>query len=331
MDFSALEKELSQEPAFRLKQAKKAVFRDLIEDWRKLTVFSALLREKLAAACPLSIKAEIFESADQETIKALIELEDSLKVETVLMRHGGRNTVCVSSMVGCPLACEFCATGKMGFKRHLTAGEIAEQVLFFARLLNQNRQRVNNVVFMGMGEPLLNYDNVLAASRLFNDKDGINIGARHISISTVGIVPGLEKLAQEKLQINLAISLHFPSDAQRSEFMPVNKKYSLAEVLAAVGQYLEKTKRKVMFEYIMIKDVNDGSRQARELTRILQRFRKGLFMVNLISYNPTGIFKPSAAEKIKDFRRILENQGIETTQRYRFGRGIKAACGQLVS
>lgn len=330
------------EPSFRLKQAKKAVFQDLIDDWQQASVLPLALRQRLSTECHLEIKAETFVSDDpvpeqarygagKKTIKAVIHLEDDLKVETVLMRYKDRNTVCVSSMVGCPLGCEFCATGQMGFKRNLTADEIIEQVLFFNRYLKKEKQRVNSVVFMGMGEPFLNYDNVLGAVRILNDKECFNIGARHISVSTVGIIEGIQKLTEESLQVNLAISLHAPNDELRAKIMPVNKKYPLAKVLTAVGDYLKATKRKVMFEYIMIKGINDDLGLARELAKLLSVFPKSLLMVNLISYNPTGIFKPAPGDRIKQFRQILKEQGIETTQRYRFGQGIKAACGQLAS
>lgn len=331
MDINCLEKTLLGEPSFRLNQAKKAVFQDLIGNWQQVSVLPLALRQRLAAECSLEIRAETFVSDNKETVKALIALNDGLKIETVLMRHKDRNTICVSSMVGCPLACEFCATGKMGFKRNLTADEIVEQVLFFNRYLKKEKQKVNSVVFMGMGEPFLNYDNVLGAIRVLNGREYFSIGARHISISTVGVVEGIRKLTEESLQVNLAISLHAPNDGLRTKIMPVNKKYPLEQLLAAVKQYLAKTKRKVMFEYIMIKGVNDAPELARELIRLLLVLPKSWFMVNLISYNPTGIFKPASGDRIKEFRQILETHGIETTQRYRFGRGIKAACGQLVS
>jgi len=188
--------------------------------------------------------------------------------------------------------------------------------------------RVTNVVFMGMGEPFLNYDNVLEAIRILNDKDGFNLGARHISISTVGITEGIEKLAKEKLQINLAISLHAPNNKLRSRLMPINKVYPIEKILAAVDGYIKKTKRRVMFEYLMIDGVNDSEREAEELAKIL---KKSLYFVNLISFNPIGHskFKPSLGWKIKKFKEIFKKAGIPVTQRHRFGREIKAACGQL--
>ena len=344
MDFVNLEKILAKEPKYRLKQAKTAIFNDLIEGWGLAKTLPQKLRDKLKENCPLEIDAAIFPSKDG-TIKIHLALRDGLKIESVLLRHGSasspqarRNTVCVSSQAGCPLGCQFCLTGQMGFKRNLNYSEIAEQVLFFARLLKKEGGKVTNVVFMGMGEPFLNYDNVLKAIRVLNAQDGFNLGARHFSISTVGITEGIEKLAQENLQVNLAISLHAADDGLREKIVPINKKYPLQKILAAAGDYIKKTKRRVMFEYIMIKDVNDSDEQAKKLGELLKNMP--LSFVNLISYNftplenssltgPTGIFKPSLPEKIKKFKEILEKGGISVTQRHRFGQDVRAACGQL--
>jgi len=317
---------LKNEPKFRLKQVKQAVFCDLIENWSEARALPKSLQEKLQKEVSLDIKAEVFASDNEEVVKTLIILEDGLKVEAVLMRHKDRNTVCVSSQVGCPLNCSFCATGKLGFKRNLSSDEIAGQILFFNRYLKKEKQRVSNVVFMGMGEPFLNYENVMGAIKILNDKDGLNIGVRKISISTAGIVEGIEKLAQENIDVNLAISLHAPNDELRKKLMPVANKYSIAEILEAVNEYIELTNRKVMFEYIMIKDVNDSEAQAEELARLMNH---KLYMVNLISYNATGIFRPSSPEHIKEFKKVLEDYGIEVTQRYKLGRGVRGACGQL--
>ncbi len=318
---------LKNEPSYRLKQIKHSLFVDLINDWQEATTLSKELREKLSKNLPISIEEESLVSDDQKTIKTLLTLEDGQKIEAVLMRHtGNRNTVCLSSQVGCPLACEFCATGKLGFTRNLSSFEMVAQLLFFSRLLKKEEQRVTNVVFMGMGEPFLNYDNVLEAVRILNDKDGLNIGARKISISTAGIVEGIERLTKEKLQINLAISLHSAKDELRSELMPVNSKYSLQKVVGVVKDYVNKTKRRVMFEYVMIDGINDRQSDANALAKIM---KDEFYFVNLISYNPTGIFKPSSGAKIKRFKELLTAQGVEVTQRYRFGDNIKAACGQL--
>ena len=329
MNLDKLADILSKGPNFRNVQVKKALFEDLIEDWSQAKTLPVDLREELNKKCPLRIDVQATVSEEESSVKALIVLSDGLKIETVLMRHqDGRNTVCVSSQVGCPLGCAFCATGKIGFKRNLKDFEIIEQVLFFSRYLKSKKEKVTNIVFMGMGEPFLNYDNVLKAIRILNDKEGLNLGARHFSISTVGIVEGIKKLSEEKLQVNLAISLHASDDKLRTQIMPINKKYPLREVLEAVDEYIAKTNRKVMIEYIMIKGKNDSDENARALAKLV---RKPLYFLNLISCNSTGIFEGADQERIKSFKAILEKNKVVVTQRYRFGRDIKAACGQLAA
>ena len=248
MDLSNLEKVLEGEPKYRLKQAKEAVFKNFISDWSEATFFTKDLRDKLNKECPLEIKADVLVSKKEDSVKARITIEGGFMIETVLMRHkdplrpetSGRNTVCVSSQVGCPLGCLFCATGKMGLKRSLTSDEIIEQVLFFNRYLKSENQTVTNITYMGMGEPFLNYDNVLESVKVFNDYKYFNIGVRSISISTAGIIEGIKKLSEEKLHVNLAISLHAPSEKLRSSLMPISKKYHLSDVLKAVDEYIEK-------------------------------------------------------------------------------------------
>jgi 23S rRNA (adenine2503-C2)-methyltransferase len=340
MDISKLEKILENEPKYRLKQAKEAVFKNFISDWSEATFFAKDLRDRLNKECPLLIKADVLVSKEEDSVKARIILKDGLLIETVLMRHAdGRNTVCVSSQVGCPLGCLFCATGKMGFRRNLTADEIIEQVIFFERYIKNLKEPygeqaikiknyVTNVTFMGMGEPFLNYENVLKSIRILNDKEYFNIGARSISVSTAGIIEGIKKFSDEGLQLNLAISLHAPNDKLRSSLMPINKKYPLKEVLKAVDDYIKKTNRKVMFEYVLIKNVNDSDQCAKELAKIMG---KKLYFVNLILYNPTGSFKPSDTKRVGNFKTILKKSKINFSQRYRFGNDIKAACGQFAA
>jgi len=326
MDLIQLNKILEKEPSYRIKQVKLALYDGLIKNWNEVKTLPLSLRDTLNKECPLSIDAQVLASKDKNTIKALITLKDDLKIETVLMKHkDGRNTVCVSSQVGCPLNCAFCATGKLGFERNLGTFEIVEQVLFFSRHL-KGKGRVSNVVFMGMGEPFLNYDNVIESIKILNDKDSLNIGARHISISTAGVIEGINRLSEEKLQINLSVSLHAPNNDLRSELMPINDKHSIEELLESVDDYINKTNRKVMFEYLMLKDVNDSNIQAQELARLM---RSPLYFLNLIEYNPTGVFEPSI--RMKEFKELLEKRGVQVTQRYRFGQNIQAACGQLVS
>ena len=327
MELEDLKSLLAKEPVYRFKQAKKALFCDLIGNWQEATCLSLALRDELNAKFPIGYGVKYSISESKDSIKALIVLKDGLKIETVLMRHeDGRNTVCVSSQVGCPLECVFCATGKMGFKRNLEALEIIEQVLLFGRYLKKEKQRVTNVVFMGMGEPFLNYENVLSAISILNDKEGFGLGQRRFSISTIGIVEGIERLAQEKLQVNLAISLHAPEDNLRLKIVPSAKKYPIRDILRAVDNYIKKTRRRVMLEYLMIKDLNDSQKDAEKLASIACR---PLCFVNLISYNPTGIFKSSPQARIKKFKEFLSDRGVSVTQRFRFGEDIDAACGQL--
>lgn len=336
MDLKKFQRSFDNEPKYRLNQATKSLFQDLIKNWQEAIGLPLALREKLDKEFPIEIKAEVFTSKDKNTVKTLITLGDGLEVETVLMRHADkRNTVCVSSQVGCPMGCSFCATGKMGFKRNLEIWEILEQILFFARYLKLTTsevvnfdKKITNVVFMGMGEPFLNYQNVMAAIKILNDKNGFNLGARHISISTVGVVEGIERLADEDLQINLAISLHAPDNETRSKIMPANKNYPIENILKAVDAYIKKTNRQVMFEYLMLKGVNDSEEHAKSLAKLM---KKPLYMVNLIAYNPTGIYDPSPASQIKKFKEILEHEGITVTQRHEFGQDIGGACGQLAT
>ena len=328
MDLSNLEKVLENEPKFRLKQANEAIFKNFISDWSEATFFTKDLRDKLNKECPLGIKADVLVSKKDDSVKARIILKDNLQIETVLMRHAdARNTVCVSSQVGCPLGCLFCATGKMGFKRNLTAEEILEQVIFFERYLNKTG-RVTNVTFMGMGEPFLNYENVLKSIKILNSKEYFNIGARSISVSTSGITEGIKKLAESGLPVNLAISLHAPNNKLRSEIMPISRKYPLENVLEFVDSYIKQTKRKVMFEYVLIKNLNDSNECAKELAKLMG---KKLYFVNLILYNATGIFRPSETKRVESFKAILKKAGINFVQRYRFGDDIQAACGQFAT
>lgn len=332
MNIDKIKQVIKNEPSYRMKQTWHSIFVDFIDSWDKSTTLPKILREKLEQEAPLKINAEVLGSKKSKSIKALLTLSDGAKIEAVLLSHrDGRRTICVSSQVGCAMGCLFCATGKMGKIRNLTVGEIVMQVLFFARYLKANFEtdnRITNVVFMGMGEPFMNYDNVMSAIKIFNDKDGLNIGARHISVSTCGLVEGIKKFAKEPMQINLAISLHAPNDELRSSLMPVNRLNSLDEMMDAVKNYVEKTSRQVMFEYLMIDGVNDKEKHARELAKLMNN---RLFVVNLIRYNPTGSFGPSSAKAISKFKNILLRAGVKVTQRHTFGTDINAACGQLVT
>jgi 23S rRNA (adenine2503-C2)-methyltransferase len=258
------------------------------------------------------------------TAKYVFTLGDGSRIETVLLLDDQRRTLCVSTQVGCALGCLFCATGRLGFRRNLTAAEIVDQV----NTVQKDAGRITNVVYMGMGEPLLNYSAVLKSVAILNHPKGKNIGIRHIAISTCGIAPAIRKLASEDVHPKLAVSLNAPSDALRTQLMPINAKYPIAELLKAVRFYQDKTRQRVSFEYVMIKGLNDSPAHARMLVNLL----RGLMChANLIEHNPhPGCeFAGSDSGRIKQFASILERAGIETTVRFRMGRGIRAACGQL--
>jgi len=333
MNLSKLSNILSTEPKYRLLQVNEFIYGKFISDWEMAFSLPKALREKLKENCPLEIDSNILKSATGETQKALITMSDGSKIESVLMSYGdNHHTVCVSCQVGCGMNCDFCATGKMGLKRSLSSEEIILQVLFFSRLLKEKKQRVSNVVFMGMGEPFANYDNVMEAVETLNHPRLFNISARKISISTCGIVSGIEKIANEPIQVNLAISLHSSNNKLREEIMPINKQYNIEKMLTAVREYIEKTNRKVMIEYILLKDINDSKQDAEELSSLLKNFLITPFMVNLIVYNATdGKYRSSSKQDVLNFKKILESNGIATTQRYSLGHDVKGACGQLAT
>jgi 23S rRNA (adenine2503-C2)-methyltransferase len=258
------------------------------------------------------------------TIKYLFELADGSRIETVLLPDGKRKTLCVSTQAGCSMSCAFCATAKLGFSRNLTAAEIVDQV----NVIGKNTGKINNVVYMGMGEPLLNYNAVIKSVRILNHPLGKNIGLRHLTISTCGITEGIRKLADEDIHPRLAISLNAPTDTLRSKIMPVNKKYPVSALMDAVKYYQQKTQQRITFEYVLIKGFNDSALHARMLSKLAHKVKCN---INLIEYNPypLGSFEASSKEAVKRFVQILEDAGIETTIRYKKGRKIKAACGQL--
>ncbi len=263
--------------------------------------------------------------ADRDgTIKYLFGLNDNRCVESVLLSDGGRRTLCVSTQVGCAMDCAFCATAKIKFQRNLTAGEIVDQI----NAVQVDTGRISNVVYMGMGEPLANYDAVVKSVRILNHPEGKNIGIRHLTVSTSGIAPAIKKLADEKLHPRLAISLNAPTDDLRTSIMPINNKYPIAVLMDAVKAYQCKVKERVTFEYVLIKGFNDSVQRASQLVKLLRGFKCN---VNLIEYNPhPGCkFKGSEKDVISKFSDILESAGIETAVRFRRGRAICAACGQL--
>lgn len=337
------------EPAFRAKQLYKWLYQQLSTDFATMTNLPQALRNRLAEeACigPMSVHSELH-SKDDRTRKLLLELADGKLIESVLMLYppshesSARATVCVSTQAGCAFGCTFCATGQMGFDRHLSAGEIVAQVLYFARELraapwtaaglpgSRPIDHVTNIVLMGMGEPLHNYDNVLQALHILNSSEGFNLGARHMTISTVGLVPAIRKLSQEPLQVNLAISLHAPTDELRGQTMPINRKYPLQELLAACKDYIAATRRQVTFEYVLLAGVNDTAQHAQQLATLLAPLAQ-FAHVNCIPVNATSAsFRPPGPDAIRTFRNTLFEHGVSNSVRAERGDDIAAACGQL--
>jgi len=335
-DYEDLKEFFAEEghPPFRTDQLLLDICKRGVTDYNEMSNLPASLREVLAEKMPvLSVEEkEVSLAPDGSVRKILLRCKkDGKKVEAVLMRfQDGRRTVCVSSQVGCAVGCKFCATGKMGFKRNLTYEEIADQVLFFALDLKSYGEEITNIVFMGMGEPFNNYKNVMRAVRHLNDPRALGLGARSMTLSTAGVVPGILKLADEGLQVNLAISLHTPSQELRKKLMPIAKKYPLDELMAAVSEYTRKTHRRVSYEYVMLAGQNDDVSLAHELGKLC----KGqLCHVNLIPYNFTdgNRFRRSTQGSIDEFKKIVETYNVPITVRVSLGQGIDAACGQLAS
>jgi 23S rRNA (adenine2503-C2)-methyltransferase len=325
------------EPAYRTRQIWEWLYVHLANDWDQLTNLPKSLREKMAEQMNLDILKVTSSvlSEDGKTRKDLLRLADGETVEAVLMYYEKRRTACISTQVGCAIGCSFCATGQMGFHRDLTSGEIMAQALHFARLLKPAGERLSNVVLMGMGEPLLNYDATLEAIRRMIDPRGFQLGQRHITLSTVGIVPGIERLTNEPglqhdtpLQITLAISLHAATDDLRDQLVPINRQYNLDDLFEACYKYTQHTGRRVSFEWALIAGTNDTSDQAHALAARL----KGIpAHVNLISLNPTSNFagQPPTPNALSAFAAKLKQHHIPYTLRLRRGIDIQAGCGQL--
>ena len=350
LDFPELNKLLKEwkEPAYRAKQVWQGLYQHFYDSPEQFTTLPKSLRDKISehlTFSPFSVKV-VQDSSDGFTRKTLFELPDMNLIEAVLMRYGdpadnpqispsttgrrakNRRTLCISSQAGCAMGCVFCATGQLGFKRHLSSGEIVAQVMYYARQLKAQDEVVTNIVLMGMGEPFHNYENTMAAIDRLNDPDGFNFGARRFTISTVGMVPAIKRFADEKRQVNLAVSLHAVDDESRSAMMPVNRRYKIEEVLDACEYYVMQTSRRVTFEWALISGVNDTPEIARKLAAKL----RGLMChVNAIPLNPTAGFSGKATDRERAiiFRETLEQSGIPCTIRMRRGIDIAAGCGQL--
>src|SRR5436190_9923975 len=340
--------ELGEAP-FRATQVYSWLHQNLVSDFSAMSNLPLALRKRLeeeASIGPMIVRSEQH-SKDDRTRKILLELDDGKLIESVLMlypplgENSARATVCVSSQAGCAYGCTFCATGQMGFDRHLSVGEIVAQVLYFARELRNAPwiaaglpestpiDHITNIVLMGMGEPLHNYTNVLQALRILNSPDGFNLGARHMTVSTVGLVPAIRKLSQEQLQVNLAISLHAPTDELRSQTMPINRKYPLDELIAACKDYIAATGRQVTFEYVLLAGVNDTAEYAHLLGTLLAPLKQ-FAHVNCIPVNATSAdFKSPNDEAISVFRSVLFEHRISNSVRAERRDDIEAACGQL--
>lgn len=322
-------------PNFRIAQVKDAIFKRGISSWDEATSLPADLREKLKQDRPLlSFKvSKIVCSNKDKVAKALLTLKDGYQIETVLLKPQDTWSVCVSSQVGCPLRCSFCSTGKMGFKRDLTQEEITDQVLMWYQYVHKEKlgERISSVVFMGMGEPLLNYLNVVKAAQDLSNPDYLNIGARHISVSTSGIADKLHKLAVDLPQANLAISLHNADNAERSKIMPVNRKFDLDDIKKALEEYIAMTGRQVFLEYSVIENVNSRPEHIRKLADWIYSIKDNyLLHVNLIACN-LGRGEKTEDRVVKDFAAALKAMGIGVTIRKSMGNDILAACGQLAS
>ncbi len=329
MDLRKMEElvcEMGEKP-FRARQLMKWIYEKGAESFAQMTDLSKDLRERLEEVSYLGSMRLVkrVDSRFDGATKFLFELEDGERVETVLIREGGRRTICLSTQVGCPLGCTFCATGRIGLKRNLRAGEIVDQVIEVERL---SREKPTNLVLMGMGEPLLNYEEVLNSLSIFNSPYGLGIGARKITLSTAGLVPQIERLAKEEIKVGLAISLNATTDRVRDWLMPINRRYPLGEILRAAKRFTQIGKRRLTFEYLLLAGVNDSFEDATRLAKLV----KGIpCKINLIPYNhiAKGEFKRPDTQRVELFKRWLYPLAPTVTLRESKGRDIGAACGQL--
>lgn len=318
-------------PKYKEQQIYEQYYKNPIQSWDELTTWSKELREKIKEEIPFSsLKIfQTFESKDGRTTKLLAHTEDGHAVETVLMKSKKRNTVCVSCMSGCPVGCKFCATGQMGFNRNLTDREIIDQIMYFKRELYTRGQRLTNIVFMGMGEPMLNLENISHAIGVLADERKIGLSTRRITVSTVGYIDQLKKFLKKDTGVKIAVSLHSPLQRDREKLMPnVAKTNPLDKLIETLIDYQKRTNKRVTYEYLLLRDINDTPKHAKLLAKLL---KNQIALVNLISFNATeGIpFESSSKKTTVTFQEILDSRGINNTLRHSYGNDIKAACGQL--
>lgn len=317
------------EKPFRAGQIFDWLYKKRVSSFEEMSNLSKGLRDKLGEHFVLTtLKTIIQQTSSDGTIKFLFELKDGFSIETVLMRHDYGNSVCVTTQVGCRIGCTFCASTLGGLKRNLEAGEIVAQVVKVQQALDETEERVSSIVIMGIGEPFDNYDNMLSFLKICNSEEGLNIGARHITVSTSGIVPKIYQFADENMQINFAISLHAPNTEIRSRLMPINRAYNLSDLMKAVRYYIEKTGRRVSFEYGLFGGVNDRVEHAEELAKLVKGIK---CHVNLIpvNYVPERDYVRTPRNQIFEFEKTLKKHGINVTIRREHGHDIDAACGQL--
>ncbi len=331
LSYNELDKVIIKEgfPSYRAKQIYDWLYLKKVNTFRQMSNLPLDLIHYLESTFNFASLGCIKQNRSKDgTTKYLFQLSDKYLIESVLIRGKRRNTVCLSSQVGCLWHCLFCVSGKKGFQRNLKAEEIVEQLISVQRT---SGEQINNIVYMGMGEPFNNFEQLIKSINIINDPKGINIGARKITISTCGIIPGINRLALNPLQIELSVSLHSAEDWIRDYLMPVNKKYPLKKLIAACKKYTEKKNRQVTFEYLMLKGINDSREQARKLSRLISGFKS---KVNLIIYNPVSFYTkllPSEEDAVLAFQQVLQNNHIPVTTRHSKGQDIQAACGQLRS
>ena len=327
-------------PTYRIRQIQEWIYKKYARSFEEMTNLPQAMRDGLAATATLMPLTPITQRVSQagDTQKVLFQMPDGETVEAVLMLYDRRRTLCISSQAGCAMGCTFCATALGGLRRNLTAGEIVAQVLFFARYLSDGGEgpkmrvkrptTVTNIVSMGMGEPMHNYKNVWTAIRRLTAADGFGLGARHITLSTVGLIPMIDRMADEGLQVNLAVSLHAPNNALRSKLVPPSRRYPVDDLLASIRRYIAKTNRRVTFEYALMRGINDGPALAEDLS---DKLKGMLCHVNLIPLNPipNSPFQPTSDKDTQRFADILQKGGISATVRIRRGIEIDAGCGQL--